>query len=868
MFSGKLLSNLKILVFYSLLIIGVKANAQCGPIISTFPYSQGFEASAAWTTGGANNDWAWGTPAHPTINTAGGGVKSWMVGGLTGSSYNDSELAWLMSPCFDFTTLNYPWISFKIFWEDEYHYDGMVLQYSFNGGTSWSNVGAFNDPVNCLNDHWYNYASVNYLTSASPKHGWTGRIGNTSGSCQGTNGSGGWVTAKHCMSNLAGQPSVRFRFLFGSGTTCNAFDGIAIDDVFIDNAPANSANFTFACAGGNTVNFTNTSGMCPSGYLWNFGDGSATSTTQNPSHTYSAAGTYNVTLTSSGPCNAANSVTLPVSILGVTTAVTSAGCPGSSNGTATATVTGNASTVTYNWMPGSLSTASIASLAPGTYTVSVSAAASCSATATALVTSSAALTVTTTSLPVSCFGGNNGSVTATPNGGTSPYTYAWTGGGNAATYSNLIAGTYTVTVNDNTGCTGTAASTVTQPLVALSVNATYTAVDCFGGNNGTASAIGAGGTAPYTYAWLPSGGTAANAVGLTANTYSVTITDFNLCTASTSTTVTQPASALNGVVTPTPSNCGLNNGAASVVASGGTSPYTYLWMPGSITTANASPLAAGNYTLTLTDAHTCTYYATTMVASIGNIVASITSTPISCYGFTNGTATASVSGGFSPYNYLWSNGTNGSVNNNLGAGNYCVTATDNNGCTDTACVHLANPAPFNASFTSNVTETSLENADVFFTDLTNGSATWLWYFGDNSLSTLTNPDHIYTSVGTYPVTLITANANGCKDTVVHEIIIDGSFTFYAPNAFTPNDDDHNNKFIPKGSGWDKSTFNMWIFDRWGNIVYDTTNPEKGWNGRTANDGELSPMDVYVWKVTLTDDTGNNHKFLGRVTLIR
>ncbi len=147
--------------------------AQCVTPISVFPYTEGFESGPAWTTGGTNNDWAWGTPAHPTINTAGGGNNSWCVGGLTGMFYQYSELSYIQSPCFDFTNLNYPWFSLKIFWEDEWKYDGLVLQSSLDGGTSWTNVGTSSDPVDCLNANWYNYNDILWLTSGHchPLHG-------------------------------------------------------------------------------------------------------------------------------------------------------------------------------------------------------------------------------------------------------------------------------------------------------------------------------------------------------------------------------------------------------------------------------------------------------------------------------------------------------------------------------------------------------------------------------------------------------------------------------------------------------------------------------------------------------------------------
>ena len=144
------------LILICVVVCAHTTKAQCsGPIINTFPYTEGFESAMSWTSGGTNSDWSWGTPNCTIINSAGEGTKSWVVGGLNGTGYNSSEQSWLRSPCFDFSSLSNPWIQFKIFWECERQYDGMVLQSSVDNGASWQNVGAFGDPVNCLNQNWF-----------------------------------------------------------------------------------------------------------------------------------------------------------------------------------------------------------------------------------------------------------------------------------------------------------------------------------------------------------------------------------------------------------------------------------------------------------------------------------------------------------------------------------------------------------------------------------------------------------------------------------------------------------------------------------------------------------------------------------------
>jgi len=205
--------------------------AQCNNAINIFPYGEDFENSdGGWIAGGTYSDWAWGTPAKPVINSAASGKKCWMVGGLVSSSYADAEHSYLQSPCFNFSNVQYPYISFSVFWEMERKYDGAALQYSIDAGNNWQTVGSVNDATDCNNDNWYNN-SIIYLSNNFPNagEGWSGNIQPSSGSCYGGGGSGKWVTAKHIMPYLAGQQQVIFRFIFASGNICNNYDGFAID---------------------------------------------------------------------------------------------------------------------------------------------------------------------------------------------------------------------------------------------------------------------------------------------------------------------------------------------------------------------------------------------------------------------------------------------------------------------------------------------------------------------------------------------------------------------------------------------------------------------------------------------------------------
>jgi len=211
---------------------------------------------------------------------------------------------------------------------------------------------------------------------------------------------------------------------------------------------------------------------------------------------------------------------------------------------------------------------------------------------------------------VSCYGQCNGTATASQTGGYNPYTYLWTpGGATTKTASGLCAGSYTVTVKDSTGFTGTGVATVaiTEP-PALSLTAPQTAsVTCNGGTNGSATVTALGGTPVYFYAWSPAGGNTPTANNLAAGIYTVTVTDANGCIKQATATITQP-NVITASITSTNVTCnGGNNGTATVIPLGGTPGYTFSWSTSPVqNTQTATGLSAGSYYATATDANGCT----------------------------------------------------------------------------------------------------------------------------------------------------------------------------------------------------------------------------------------------------------------------
>ena len=206
---------------------------------------------------------------------------------------------------------------------------------------------------------------------------------------------------------------------------------------------------------------------------------------------------------------------------------------------------------------------------------------------------------------VSCNGGADGSATATATGGTAPYIYLWSNAATPATVTGLAAGNYSVTVTDANGCSSVQNVTITEPNALTGSISSQTNVACNGGTDGSATATATGGTAPYTYLWS-NAATTATATGLAAGNYNVTITDANGCTTNVSNiNITEPTALTSSISSQTNVACnGASTGAATVTANGGTAPYTYLWS-NAATTATATGLVAGTYTVTVTDANGC-----------------------------------------------------------------------------------------------------------------------------------------------------------------------------------------------------------------------------------------------------------------------
>ena len=283
---------------------------------------------------------------------------------------------------------------------------------------------------------------------------------------------------------------------------------------------------------------------------------------------------------------------------------------------------------------------------------------------------------------VSCNGFADGAALVTPTIGTSPYFYLWNNGATSAQVNNLIPGTYTVRVTDANNCIAFATTTITEPPPITST--VYTKdLDCYNIPTGSATIQASGGVGTYSYTWFPGFYTGSVVTNIPAGNYNVQVKDANNCVITHTLSINQP-SQLQGSIQFTPVTCwGGNDGAVSVIASGGTTPYSYLWLPNNTNNASVTNLTAGIYTLNLTDAKNCIFTQTIQVTEPPPVMLSVSPSQTICFGQST-SIYAFASGGIPPYTYTWSvSGLTSTGPHNVSPTSttiYSIIAQDANGC--------------------------------------------------------------------------------------------------------------------------------------------------------------------------------------------
>jgi gliding motility-associated-like protein len=522
-----------------------------------------------------------------------------------------------------------------------------------------------------------------------------------------------------------------------------------------------------SCFGGSDGIGSVTAAGGNSGFTYAWSDGITTTT----NITGLAAGWHYVTVTDVNMCFTVDSIeVLEPIVLTSSTTVVNVLCNGAATGTATVTGTGGTLSYTYLWdvAAANQTTATATGLAAGSYDVTVTDLNGCTSISTAVITEPAtAVSSTISGTNLLCNGDNSGTATAqgvdgTP-GAITPYTYLWNDINNqtAATATGLAAGTYIVTVTDGNNCITTNTITLTEPVV-LSGTTAGTPASCFGVTDGTAMITAAGGTRPYMYAWsAPTVTTDSFAVALAAGWHFVTVTDFNSCTYIDSFEVLQPTQIMTSTtVTPVACN-GDSTGTGTVAVTGGNGGETYLWSFNNQTTVTATGLPAGWHYITVTDVNMCSTTDSVEILEPTLLTLSTSQVDVGCFGDATGSATATPTGGTAGYTYLWDINAGSQTSQtatNLPAGNFVVTVTDANGCSDTISVTINQPATAVTIDAVTFTQVScFGGSDGTATaQVTGGTGayTYNWVGTGQTNQTVTG-----LPIGTYNV--IVTDANGC-----------------------------------------------------------------------------------------------------------
>lgn len=595
------------------------------------------------------------------------------------------------------------------------------------------------------------------------------------------------------------------------------------------------------------------------------------------------AGTYTCVTTDASGCTSTSAVTITEpSQLVISAAGFNVTCNGVCDGQVVTIPAGGTPNYSFLWNTG-CTTAACNSICAGNYTVTVTDANGCTGTDTANVTQPPAISISTSIQPANC-NQNDGSATASANGGSGTLTYQWIGGPASATYNNIGAGTYSVVVTDANGCSDTVTATVTNLNGVLLASCGTTDVSCYGLSDGSINVCASQGTPGYSYSWSPNVSATASAVGISAGSYVVTVTDALGCLATLTITLTQPpqlsitASAAPAVV------CEGSSVQLTGVPNGGAPGYTVTWNPGSLVgnTQNIVPNATTTYTVDVTDANGCIADTTVLVTVSAMPVAILSADTTTgcaplCVNFTD-VSTVSVPSVITSWSWNFGDNTSSTLQNpshcysDAGVYSVTLTVTTGDGCTETIVManYIEVYAIPTAAFTASPQPTTILASTIFFTDNSTNASMWNWNFGDlsNSSSILQNPSFLYPDPICYQVTLEVTSPDGCTDSTSHQICIDPDVNIYVPNTFTPNQDGINETFIPVTVGIDPEKYEFWVFDRWGNLIFYTDEINDGWDGKVLGHDQLCQEDTYVWKVKCVDVLDKKHNLIGHVNLIR
>ncbi len=450
-------------------------------------------------------------------------------------------------------------------------------------------------------------------------------------------------------------------------------------------------------------------GKSPYTYAWS--DGNKTAIVKTLS-----SGNRTVTVTDASGCTASAIINVTEHINPISATVTQQGkinCHSTATASLKVDVSGGKAPYKYQWNNGGL-TPTLDGLVAGTYSVTVTDASGGTSVATSVVTEPDPIVVSATADAIASSNGNDGKATAKVTGGTAPYQYTWDSGEKTNKAVKLSGGNHIVSVADAFGCTSSGVVDISENILALQVTIEqHGKIRCAGATEASITANVKGGKAPYLYQWSNKGEAAA-LDKLAQGLYTLTVTDAAAHTATSAISVDAPLPIHVEVKVDSPASTNGSDGKVSLIVTGGTGKYQYLWDDAE-KTARAEKLNAGTHAFTITDENGCSAQGNIVITeNIIPLAVKISQTnKISCAGQNNGSLNAEISGGKSPYTYAWTvagKELNGESIDNLSAGTYTLKVTDAAGSSATKQIEINEPKALSIE-AGDITPASTGNAD-------------------------------------------------------------------------------------------------------------------------------------------------------------
>ena len=592
------------------------------------------------------------------------------------------------------------------------------------------------------------------------------------------------------------------------GSGCTQKYTYTLTSVSSPSVTVNTGSVTCSYLANGTATATVIGGTSAFSYTWTNSSGvTVASGTNVVSVSNLSAGSYTVLVSDAHSCTTQTVFTIssPAAI-NPTFVKQNVLCNGGTGSASITAVSGGNPGYTYLWSTSGSTAASVSSLSPGSYSVTVTDTNHCTDVIPFTITQPSSMTITVVSAEPTCNGGSNGSATVTATGGTpfagSIYTYTWVPiGTNTSTASNLSAGCYTVIAADSNSCTTATIVCISQP-TQINPNVTFTNSSCGGTCNGSIVSTPSGGTGTYTFTWSPPGVGTINSTpnsstysNLCAGTsYTLVVTDANNCSVNTPVTLSSPVLPSLTYTTVSPA-CGASNGSITITGTTGNGAVNINWINtlcGS--SLNCTNLAAGSYSVQLTDTASCTDTVTVLLSNSNGPVVVTSFTNVTCFGSSNGAAFDTVISGSSPYTYSWipsvitTSTATSSLNSGLVAGNYSSIVKDNLGCITITTFTITQPTQIidAPNFPNNATCLGINNGTIISngTGGTHYANGYLYAIDSGPYSVLPSASYTFSSLSAGSHTVCIKDSLGCDSCFIYTVLANSTIvsTISATNA--------------------------------------------------------------------------------------